>query len=255
MFNSSELHDHFVRSGYAFEREYVFEPTLNSGLMHRLQELGGHAAKRRRILVYGRPRVGRNAFRLAVEVLRRWIETYPDSSRWEIISAGEEHPAVYLDGGRLLVSAGKLSIDEYAEVLAESSVGLSLMVSPHPSYPPLEMAAFGAHVVTNGFGGKDLSGFSPLIESVPLPTIDALAQALARACDAYEAEVELGKVRKGYLGIDDPFGFVPELARTLREFTVARTLARSFSCGEESGEADGLVSDESARSRSNKEHS
>ena len=90
------------------------------------------------------------------------------------------------------------------------------MVSPHPSYPPLEMAAFGARVVTNGFGDKDLSGFSPLIESVRLPTIDALAQALVRACDAYEAEVEVGKVREGYLDREDPFDFMPELADLIR---------------------------------------
>ena len=40
---------------------------------------------------------------------------------------------------------------------AGSAIGISLMVSPHPSYPPLEMAHLGMLVLTNGFGAKDLS--------------------------------------------------------------------------------------------------
>ena len=52
---------------------------------------------------------------------------------------------------------GKLDLDAYGSLLRESAVGLSLMVSPHPSYPPLDMAHLGLRVVTNGFGPKDLS--------------------------------------------------------------------------------------------------
>ena len=219
VFNSRELHDYFVRNGYSFEREYVFDPFLNERLAARLEELGGRVGKRRQILVYGRPGVHRNAFRLLVEALRKWIELYPDSRRWEIVSAGEEHPAVYLDEGRVLVSAGKLSLDGYADVLSESYAGVSLMASPHPSYPPLEMAAFGVRVITNGFAGKDLSSFGESVVSVPTPTVDALARTLVEVCEGYEAEVACGRVREGYLTCEEPFDFLPELAELIRERT------------------------------------
>jgi hypothetical protein len=54
------------------------------------------------------------------------------------------------------------------------------MYSPHPSHPPIEMAASGVRVVTNRFGPKDLSLLSPAILSAP-PTVPALVQALRRA--------------------------------------------------------------------------
>ena len=42
----------------------------------------------------------------------------------------------------------------YAEQMRESDVLLSLMLAPHPSYPPLEMAACGGPAVTTVFGPK-----------------------------------------------------------------------------------------------------
>jgi hypothetical protein len=47
-----------------------------------------------------------------------------------------------------------LDYDRYAALLRSCDVGLSLMLSPHTSYPPLEMAACGASVVTNTFANK-----------------------------------------------------------------------------------------------------
>jgi hypothetical protein len=76
---------------------------------------------------------------------------------------------------------GMLSICEYLEVLRTAMIGLSLMLSPHPSYPPLEMAAFGLKVVTNRFGPKDLSVYGSAIEAVDALTPEQLAAAIARA--------------------------------------------------------------------------
>jgi hypothetical protein len=44
--------------------------------------------------------------------------------------------------------------DGYAEMLRNCDVGLSLMLSPHTSYPPIEMAACGAACVTNVYSVK-----------------------------------------------------------------------------------------------------
>ena len=59
--------------------------------------------------------------------------------------------------GHKLRNLGKLTMQDYDRVLRTAQIGLSLMLSPHPSYPPLEMAAYGMVVVTNRYGTKDLS--------------------------------------------------------------------------------------------------
>ena len=51
---------------------------------------------------------------------------------------------------------GKARLDDYADYLSRALVGVSLMISPHPSYPPLEMAEAGLATITNAFAGKDL---------------------------------------------------------------------------------------------------
>ena len=57
------------------------------------------------------------------------------------------------------------------------------MLSPHPSHPPLEMAAAGARVVTNRFATKDLGQLSPAILSVE-PAVPDLAAAMRTAWHA-----------------------------------------------------------------------
>ena len=223
LFNSTELHDFFVEKGYAFSREYVFRPFLNERLAQHLKSLNGRVGKRRQILVYGRPGTPRNAFEVVVEGLRRWVRNHPESSHWNFVSAGEDHPAVYLAKGRYLTSVGKLSLDEYARVLEESYAGISLMVSPHPSYPPLEMAAFGVKVISNSYDNKNLASFSPSLVSLPVLTVGGLEEKLDYICSGYEAETSCANVPSYYLESGDPFPFLGELAQTLRDTLVSQT--------------------------------
>ena len=107
--------------------------------------------------MYGRPGKPRNAFPLIVDGLRAWVERRDDAGDWEFVSAGQAHEPVDLGRGVRMVSSGKLELDAYADLLRTSAIGISLMASPHPSYPPLEMASLGMLVLTNRFGAKDLS--------------------------------------------------------------------------------------------------
>lgn len=215
IFNSEELHEHFVNLGYSFDAEFTFKPFLNPSLADSLSKLGGTTGKRKQILVYGRPGTVRNAFELVVDSLRQWVDSDEESKQWQFISAGEEHPPVNLGKGRYLTSVGKLSLDEYARVLSESYAGLSYMVSPHPSYPPLEMAAFGVHVITNAYGVKDLGKFSNCIESLPVLTPAHAAGSLSRIAHGYRAEVGCGDVPAWYLECDDPFPFMRDLVQSI----------------------------------------
>lgn len=186
IFNTSLLADYFTSQGLDYERRVVFEPTINNGLREALAHARASTLPRlRRIVVYGRPSTPRNAFSLICEALRIWGWSDPRSSQWDIVAPGELVSDVDLGPVRLK-ALGKLDIDNYAELLRTSAIGLSLMVSPHPSYPPLEMAAFGMEVVTNRYANKDLSTFAPVICSTIDMTPEAIAQALSAACDAWD---------------------------------------------------------------------
>jgi hypothetical protein len=76
-----------------------------------------------------------------------------------------------------------MSYEAYGELLGSSDVLLSLMLSPHTSYPPLEMAATGGLVVTNTYGPKTAEGLAAISPSIlaAAPDVDALVAALRRA--------------------------------------------------------------------------
>jgi hypothetical protein len=212
--NSTLLARHIAHSGHDFARSFVFEPVIVEALRPHLDRVAT-TVRARRVLVYGRPNVPRNCFPALVRGLRRWVRDYPEYVDWEVISAGVPHDPVDLGAGRRLTSVGKLPLEDYAEMLLTSSAGVSLMASPHPSYPPLEMAHFGVRTVTNLYAGKDLSSFHPGITSVASIAEKPLAAALAAACAAAAEPTETYR-NPDYVRTD-PYPFLPELARALHE--------------------------------------
>ena len=123
--------------------------------------------RKKQILFYGRPNVDRNLFELLIDGLYIWQKLDPiEAANWEIISLGEEYPENYVNHLYNVKVRGKVSLEEYATLLSESILGISLMCSPHPSYPPLEMAFSGVITITNSYNGKDLSLRSSNIHSI-----------------------------------------------------------------------------------------
>ena len=92
--------------------------------------------------------------------------------------------------GAMIVSRGKLSLEQYAQTLARASIGVSLMLSPHPSYPPLEMAEFGVQVITNRYANKDLATKTPFIRSVRSLTPEAIAAELSVLTEQWRGVTE-----------------------------------------------------------------
>jgi hypothetical protein len=94
------------------------------------------------------------------------------------------------------------------------------MVSPHPSYPPLEMAHFGMLVLTNRFAAKDLSRWHSNIRSVDDVSIDGVAAALAEVCRLVESDPDAGdrgvSALSDYLGDEPQFPFASHVAELLR---------------------------------------
>ena len=216
IFNSSQLHKYFRAQGHAFEREYVFEPRLSDSLRPFLN--AGPVSKEKRILVYGRPNIPRNCFPAIVNGLREWTKTYPQYSDWTVTSAGVPHKALPIDGGRTMSSLGKLALEDYANLLRKTAVGVSLMSSPHPSYPPLEMAHFGVRTITNRYFCKDLGSAYDNIVSLSDIAPRTIADGLAEACADFEQSPNAGWRGRShtpeYLA-EGPYPFLERLAANI----------------------------------------
>jgi len=197
IFNSQQLHDFFQAQGHRLTRSSVFEPKISPGLRPALTL--GPTAKVRRILVYGRPSIARNCFPAIESGLKIWAQRNPQFADWEVVSAGMAHSSVRIARGRAIHSLGKLSLEAYAELLRTTAVGVSLMSSPHPSYPPLEMAHFGIRTVTNRYANKDLSTAHDNILSIPDIDAPTVAEALAEACRRFEAAPNAGWQAKSHM--------------------------------------------------------
>jgi hypothetical protein len=187
--NSEEL-TNYVLAQHEFAESYCVPFVLHPALAAEIAPMRPDKL----ILAYGRPSVSRNCFELLCEGLRLWQSRHPAECKdFEIIFAGEEFAAERIDGLLGAKNVGKTSLDEYAKLLNRTAVGVSLMVSPHPSYPPLEMASAGCMTITNGYQGKDLSlradNVISLASLTPAAVAAALEEALSRV--SYEDEKKL----------------------------------------------------------------
>jgi hypothetical protein len=186
VFNSSELATFFTRRGHKFARRYVIKPSLNPSILAWLKEhefqLPPRDTERDVILCYGRPTQARNCFPALMEGLYRFFESMDpqERRRFVVFSAGLDHEDVILCPEVTVASLGKLPIKRYVALLAQAHVGVSLMASPHPSYPPLEMATCGAYTITNDFANKRLSKAHPLLHCLEHPVAEELVPALAQ---------------------------------------------------------------------------
>jgi O-antigen biosynthesis protein len=159
--NTRLLFDHFSATGpnAIAERGMWFEPAFPREVFH---PRGKPESGKRRLLFYARPHNGRNLFYLGVELLDEAIARgIVDLDEWEILLLGRDLPELEFFSGYVPERRENLSWAEYAELVGTVDLGLCLMYSVHPSYPPFDLAASGAVVVTNRWGGKQtLSGYS-----------------------------------------------------------------------------------------------
>jgi tetratricopeptide (TPR) repeat protein/glycosyltransferase involved in cell wall biosynthesis len=196
--NTRLLRDHLVqdRAGrYAdpqfAETAIVFEPAVDRSHFYPEARKAGSS---RRLLFYTRPTVAeRNLFGLGLMALRAAVEAglFGDVG-WEFIGMGEfqSFDPIPLGRGYSLTAAPWLDFDGYAAQMRSADILLSLMFSPHPSYPPLEMAACGGIAVTTVFGSKTadrLRELSPNIIGVT-PSLEDLVRGLTRGLILRDAQ-------------------------------------------------------------------
>ena len=174
--NSSQLVG-FLGEEYNFYKSYYFDYSKNPKIKFNTLE------KREKILVfYGRPGTARNLFEIIIDGMSLWQKSNPMLARdWKIISVGEPYDPDDLPMVQNLSVLGKLTLEEYSKLLNTASIGISLMLSPHPSYPPLEMAQAGLITITNACFGKNLAALSENMLSLDLVSEDTIADAISAA--------------------------------------------------------------------------
>ena len=173
----------------------VFEPAVDQRLFYPVDPAPGP----KRLLFYARPGNDRNLFGIGFEALRAATEQpLFAGADWRFVSIGDSSLGpMPLGGGRVLEPAPWLSYEEYGQLIRESDILLCPMLSPHTSYPVLEMGACRGIAVTNMFGPKTqarLEAMSAGIIAGP-PTIEGLRDALLAAARASAGNQEARRPR------------------------------------------------------------
>ena len=188
IFNSNELKTYMEARNYTFYKNYCFSPVLNESLKNILLDQEDKNTRKKKILIYGRPNSQRNAYELLKYSLMKWSHVYKKSKDWEVISLGEKIKDVKMCNGCCISFKGKLSLEEYANEMLEAYAGVSLMVSPHPSYVPLELSTFGVRTITNEYENKNLSYFNDNIISINSFNPNFIVNKLIELCENYELD-------------------------------------------------------------------
>jgi len=182
----------FADSGF-ISRCAVFEPAVDRRLFYPVETTGSS----RQLLFYARPGEFRNLYGIGFEALRA-ATSHPlfADGNWRFVAIGSSDSRgksgtfgtalggrLSLNGAQFLHAAPWLTYEDYARMIRESDILLSLMLSPHTSYPVLEMAACGKIAVTNTFGSKTeerMTAISTNIIAVA-PTVEAIRDGLISA--------------------------------------------------------------------------
>jgi hypothetical protein len=175
--NSRILYEHFTREKLeAVTQGIWFEPSFpkNSYYME-----DSPAKEKMNFVFYARPHNVRNLYYRGLEAIDAAITRgIFDPKAWTISFIGRDLRNITLAGGIKPKIYQNMPWTEYAAFIRQADLSLSLMYTPHPSYPPLDLASCGAIAVTNKFGVKSsLEDYSSNILCVDLD-VSSLVQGL-----------------------------------------------------------------------------
>ncbi len=185
--NSRLLYDHLIATGIDLAgRATWFEPAFPVKFYNMAM---APRDGRRNFFFYARHlgHHSRNLYLRGVEALAAAIEDERlDPTGWAIHFVGGGG-AVRLPRDAQPILVPPMPWTEYAALVRSMDAGLALIDTPHPSYPPLDLAASGAVVVTNSYGTKrSLAQYCDNIliaEPDPASLARAIGQATRLAAD------------------------------------------------------------------------
>lgn len=198
LFSTELLRDYFKQHSYgvfsagveagekksvAFQNAIPRDPTPP-------EQLRRSADQKRKLLFYARPEAHaqRNMFELGIMAISTALERgVLDLADWEVHGIGSLGGAKALtlaNGGRITLLP-KLSFEDYRRHLKGYDIGVSLMLTPHPSLVPLDMAASGLLTITNTFENKTAEKLTAISSNlIPvLPTLGGIVEGIGAAVD------------------------------------------------------------------------
>ena len=193
LFSTELLREFFERRGYgvfaagaeAGRRDSIaFQNAITPVTPPSVEELARREG--RRLLFYARPEphATRNMFELGLMSLSVAISRGAfEGWTFQGIGSVAGHDRFRLGEGVELEMLTRRDQGSYGDLLAGCDVGLALMLTPHPSLVPLEMASAGMVTVTNSFENKTPEAMEALSANLlaPEPTLDGIASALEQA--------------------------------------------------------------------------
>jgi hypothetical protein len=191
--NSSNLYTHLQKTGISFSSSdsIHFEPSFSTSRRFRKDSLAStEASEEFKLLFYGRPNHQRNLYYTGLQAIDKFLMQGRDSPvKISVTCTGDPIvPNPQFATGTRMNFLGALSWDGYMKRLADFDLVLSLMASPHTSYPPLDALSVGCKVVSNTWPGKpDASDLGSGIY-LASPYADDIAFELSRAVEDIRLE-------------------------------------------------------------------
>lgn len=184
--NSHYLNDYFLNNCENITNHgCYFEPAFPKALYDKKE----FSTKKEKysLFFYARPNNARNLYGIGVEYLQKAVEKgILNLDEWDIYCVGQNAPEIKFTCGRTSINLGQLSWKEYAKFLSNVDLGLCLMYTPHPSYPPFDVASSGGVVLTNKMLNKQTF---PMCDNVVMADLneesfmEAFSQAVKLAKD------------------------------------------------------------------------
>ena len=175
----------FANGGGGDESSAAFQNAITPVRAPTADEMRGSD---RKLLFYARPErhAERNMFELGLFALAQASEEGVLDG-WQLHGIGGQHESEVRWGNGLRIKVlARQDQSSYADMLRGHAVGLSLMLTPHPSLVPLEMASAGMPVVTNTFENKTAEALSEISGNLIAtePTIEGVKAGIREAVAA-----------------------------------------------------------------------
>lgn len=146
--NSEYLNEYFLKNTPHIVNNGVF---FHPAFEETMYKAGDFKAKEKySLFFYSRPNNPRNMFYYGLELLDYAIQKgVLDTNKWDVYCAGQDIPKVVFCNGYKAIDMGLMRWEKYGEFLTNVDLAVSLMYTPHPSYPPFDVACSGGVVLTN----------------------------------------------------------------------------------------------------------
>lgn len=183
--NSHYLNEYFANNcANIANHSCYFEPAFPKELYDK-KEFNAKKEKYK-LFFYARPNNPRNLYSIGVSYLQKAVENgILNLDEWDVYCVGQNAPLINFAPGKNSINLGQLSWQEYARFLSDIDLGLCLMYTPHPSYPPFDVASSGGVVLTNKMLNKQTF---PMCDNVIMADLDE--ESFMRA---FSEAVELAK--------------------------------------------------------------